>query len=100
MQDNDPKHTSLHARRFMEESGITWWKSPPESPDLNQIEKLWHKLKHFLRKENKPRNKEELVAGILAFWKDKVTPKCRKYISNLRKAIPAVILGGGRATEF
>ncbi|KAJ8026316.1 Transposable element Tcb2 transposase [Holothuria leucospilota] len=101
MQDNDPKHTSNYAKRFMEEAGITWWKTPPESPDLNPIEKLWHEMKEFLRKEHKPTKKEELVQGIVLFWKQRVTPeKCRTYIGNLRKAIPAVVESLGMATRF
>ena len=45
MQDNDPKHTSRATCQFMEENGINWWKTPPESPDSNPIENLWHELK-------------------------------------------------------
>lgn len=45
MQDNDPKHTSRRAVAFFEEKGIRWWKTPPESPDANSIENLWHELK-------------------------------------------------------
>ena len=48
MQDNDPKHTSLHARKFMEEKGVNWWKTPAESPDANPIKNLWHELKKNL----------------------------------------------------
>ena len=36
-QDNNPKHTSRLACSFLEDN-INWWKSPPESPDLNPIE--------------------------------------------------------------
>ena len=45
MQDNDPKHTSRKAGRFMVDNGINWWKTPPESPDINPIENLWHELR-------------------------------------------------------
>ena len=45
MQDNDPKHTSRCARDFFEQHNINWWKTPPESPDANPIENLWHELK-------------------------------------------------------
>lgn len=45
MQDNDPKHCSRIARQFFEDNNINWWKTPPESPDLNPRENLWHELK-------------------------------------------------------
>ena len=45
MQDNDPKHTSICAHTFFENHNINWWRTPPESPDANPIENLWHKLK-------------------------------------------------------
>ena len=38
MQDNDPKHTSLYAKKWIDENGAN---SPAESPDLR---KLWHEL--------------------------------------------------------
>lgn len=100
MQDNDPKHTSRHIRAFFEEKGINWWKTPPESPDLNPIENLWHELKEFIRREVKPKTKEELVDGIRAFWETVDVAKCRKYIGHLQKVIPAVIEQEGNATGF
>lgn len=99
MQDNDPKHTSAFARDYFKTANIVWWKTPPESPDLNPIEKVWHELKHFLRSHHKPTTKDQLVDGILLFWRQRVTPeKCRRYISNLRKALPLVVENKGRAT--
>ena len=64
----------------MERNGINWWKSPPESPDLNPIENLWHELKEYIRREVKPTRKSELVDGINAFWRTVDVEKCRCYI--------------------
>ena len=45
MQDNDPKHTSRRAQNFFTQHGISWWKTPAESPDANPIENFLHELK-------------------------------------------------------
>ena len=102
MQDNDPKHTSRRARAFLEEKGINWWRTPPESPDLNPIEDLWHELKFYLETKVKPTNKQELVAGIKKFWAAKVTvDKCTRYIDHvLKKVVPAVVEARGAATQY
>ena len=79
MQDNDPKHASSQARSFYERAGINWWRTPAESPDLNPIENLWHELKEFIRREVKPRTKDELIAGIKQFWKTVDVAKCTRF---------------------
>ena len=66
MQANDPKHTSKLVESFLSFNLVNnWWKTSPESPGLNPIENLWHELKEHLRREVKPRNKDELVDGIV-----------------------------------
>ena len=97
MQDNDPKHTSRVAKAFFEEKRINWWRTPPESPDLNPIEDLWHELKYFLESKVKPTTKQELFDGIKKFWAKKITvEKCNKYIDHvLFDAIPDVIVARG-----
>ena len=66
-QDNDPKHNSNYVKNFFEDKHINWWKTPPESPDLNPIENVWGSLKQLLRSTYKPSNIEELKAGIQQF---------------------------------
>lgn len=99
-QDNDPKHKSRLAMRFIEENNISYWPTPAESPDMNPIELLWHELKTFLRREVKPTIKEELEAGIHRFWDTVTAEKCNRYISHLRKVIPAVVQREGRASGY
>ena len=100
MADNDPKHTSLYARNYLTERGVNWWRTPAESPDLNPIENLWHELKEYIRREIKPRTKQELIDGIASFWSTVTVTKCRKYIRHLRKVIPKVIEVSGAATGY
>ena len=69
MQDIDPKHTSGYAADWMRDNSINWWKTPAESPDLNPIENLWHELKEIIRREVKPNIKDELIQGIIHFWR-------------------------------
>ena len=33
---------------YLQTNGITWWKTPPESPDLNPIENVQGSLRTFL----------------------------------------------------
>lgn len=78
MQDNDPKHTSGEAVSFFESSNIHWWKTAAESPDLNLIENLWHELKEHIRRDVKPKNKDELISGIKEFWETVDAEKCTR----------------------
>ena len=100
MQDNDPKHCSILARNFFEDNGINWWKTVPESPDLNPIKNLWHELKEFVRREVKPTTKQQLIDGIKLFWSTVDSVKCTKYIRHLRKVVPKVIEVHGEPTGY
>ena len=100
MADNDPKNASRLNQQFVADSRINWWRTPAESPDCNPIKNLWHELKAFVRRETKPLTKDELVAGIIAFWKTVDKQKCTKYIRHLRKVVPKVIELHGAATGY
>ena len=100
MQDNGPKHTLKRAQEYFMTRRINWWATPPESPECNLIENLWHELKEFLRCEVKPHSKQELIDGILQFWKTVDVLKCTKYIRHLRKVLPRIIELNGDATGY
>ena len=78
-------------------NNIKLWKTPPESPDLDPIENLWHELKEYIRREVRPTRKEELIAE---FWGSLSGEKCRKYIRHLQKVIPKVIDVWGAITGY
>lgn len=100
MQDNDPKHTSRLAREFFQQKDINWWRTPPESPDMNPIENLWHELKEFIRREVKPTSKRQLIHGIETFWDTVTKEKCCRYINHIHKVIPKVVEVSGSATGY
>ncbi len=58
-------HTPVLDQRLS--TGVNWWATPPESPNCNPIENLWHELKEYMRREVKPTTKQELGEGI-TFW--------------------------------
>jgi transposase len=47
--DNLKSHKNTHARELIEEAAHVWF-LPPYSPDFNPIEKMWSKIKAYLRK--------------------------------------------------
>ena len=100
MQDNDPKHSSKLATAYLQDNGVMWWKTPPESPDLNPIENVWGSMKRYLRDKHKPTNLETLIEGIKSFWKTLTPEVCRKYIGHIYKVIPKVIEENGGPSGY
>ena len=99
-QDNDPKHTSKYIQRFFDRNGVTWWRSPAESPDLNPIELVWGSMKTYLRDKRKPKNLEELKDGIRTYWKMLTPEVCGRYIDHLQKVLPAVVQEEGGPSGY
>lgn len=103
-QDNDPKHRSNYIKQFLKDNNIEWWKTPPESPDLNPIEKVWGSMKNYLRnvhfRKVENRNLDGLKNGIKAFWKTLTPSVCRKYINHIHKVIPIIIENKGDASGY
>ncbi|GFX72247.1 tc1-like transposase protein [Trichonephila clavipes] len=66
-QDNDPKHTANFTREWLLYNSPRQLKTPPQSPDINPIENLWHKLDIEVRK-HKISCKDELKRILLQEW--------------------------------
>jgi len=103
-QDNDPKHTSRFIQSFFSRHNVNWWRTPPESPDLNPVELVWGSLKTYLRnthfKPGVPRNLTSLKDGIAKFWQHLTPDKCKAYIMHIHRVIPAVLAKQGEASGF
>ena len=63
IMDNMKSHHAKAVKNLLDSSGVRYIYLPPYSPDLNPIEKMWSKLKAFLRKE-KIRMASELPSAI------------------------------------
>lgn len=63
VMDNLSTHKNKTAREAILATGATLWDLPPYSPDFNPIEKMWSKVKAYLR-WHKARTTEELIKAI------------------------------------
>ena len=63
VMDNLSSHKDSQAREMIQGAGAMIWDLPPYSPDFNPIEKMWSKVKAFLR-EAKARTEKALFKAI------------------------------------
>ncbi len=92
-------HTAKATQKFLK-TKIPLLTTPPESPDLNPIENVWHEMKPYSRTMAKLRNKEELLLAIQAFWATVTPEKCNRHIGHLKKVIAKVIELNRDATGY
>jgi transposase len=100
-QDNDPKHTSKKAKKWMEDNDleVIWW--PAQSPDLNPIEHLWFYVKRKLQEyEVPPKGAHELWERLVKEWNGIPAEVCQKLIESMPRRIEAVIKAKGGHTKY
>ena len=76
--DNLGSHKVRGVAEAIEAAGATVWYLPPYSPDLNPIEKLWSKVKAWLRRVGVgtiPALHDAIAAALRAVADD----ECRNY---------------------
>ncbi|GFW56349.1 transposable element Tcb1 transposase [Trichonephila clavipes] len=93
-QDNDPKHTANLTREWLLYNSPRQLKTPPQSPDINPIENLWHKLDVEVRK-HKISFKDELKRVLLQEWHKIPNSTTKTLVLSMRNRLQAVINAKG-----
>ncbi len=78
VMDNLASHKVAGVREAIDRVGASVWYLPPYSPDLNPIEKLWSKVKTWLRRVV-ARTVEGLIHAIGNALRAVDTNECRAY---------------------
>ena len=76
IMDNMRSHHAKIVTELLDDAGISYLYLPPYSPDLNPIEKMWSKMKSFLRKR-KVRAAAELPEAVKTALKTISTNDCK-----------------------
>ena len=96
IMDNLGSHKSAAVRDLIRKAGARLWYLPPYSPDLNPIEQVFAKIKHWMRQEQK-RTIEDTWRhiGVLV---DTIGPQeCSNYLANAGYA--SIKTGNALATD-
>ena len=90
IMDNLGSHKSNAVRRAIRAAGARLFFLPKYSPDLNPIEQLFAKLKHWLRKAAK-RTADAVCNAIGPILDEVTSAECRNYFANAGYAQPKII---------
>jgi transposase len=82
IMDNLSSHTSAAVEASIEATGAKLMLLPPYSPDLNPIEKMWSKVKAYLRRESK-RTKKTLINAIERALRTITSEDCRGFFQSV-----------------
>ena len=81
VMDNLPSHKVAGVREAIEAAGAELWYLPPYSPDYNPIEKLWSKVKAWLRRVS-AQTFDTLSAAVAAALRAVADDECRNYFTS------------------
>ena len=98
-QDNDPKHTSARAKRWLHNNGVQLIDWPPCSPDLNPIENLWADLNRRVELHH-AKTIEELQSVIRTEWKNTSRHTLQQLVRSMPDRCAAVLQAAGSTTAY
>ena len=101
-QDNDPKHTSKKALKWIRDQGLELMKWPSQSPDLNPIEHMWTLLKKRLGSQYNdiPSSMRALAERTREQWGEITPQACQDLIESMPRRVAAVIKAKGGHTKY
>lgn len=76
IMDNMRSHHAKSVKKFLDEHKVKYIYLPPYSPDLNPIEKLWSKMKAYLRKV-RIQKADKISSGIEAALQTVTSANCK-----------------------
>ena len=98
-QDNDPKHTAMKTREWLLYNVPKQLVTPPQSPDINPIENLWHLVDVEIRKR-KITNKSDLQRVLSEEWTKIAKETTQKLVESMPKRLEAIIEAKGMHTKY
>jgi transposase len=98
-QDNDPKHTSKVAKKFIETSGIQLLDWPSCSPDLNPIENLWSIVKMKVYKTF-PDNRIELKERLIHEWNNIKQETIDNLVNSMPRRLDLILENNGNRINY
>ena len=100
MQDGAPPHTAKIVKNWLSTNNIQVLEWPPQSPDLNPIENLWHYMKQQLENYDTS-SLAKLEIALRELWcKGLQLDTFIKYANSMPERIQAVIQAGGGTTKY
>ena len=100
-QDNDPKHTSKHAKAFINKHFPRQLNWPPNSPDMNIIEHCWDELDCRIgRRQRRARNENELWEWLQEEWAKLGDEYRNKLYDGMPRRVAALKAVRGKHTKY
>ena len=94
LQDGARAHTAKSTLEYADENDVTLLQNPPNSPELNPIEKVWGWMKHEIEKLN-PQSKEEYITIVQEVWDGIPQTVIQGYIRHNKTVVNELIESGG-----
>jgi len=95
-QDNDQKHTSRLALRWLEANHVATLAWPAQSPDLNPIEHLWAIVKQRVREDPPLGSVEELRERLEQTWWAIEPDMCWRLVETMPARMEAIFEANSR----